>query len=139
MKLQTSSLTQNQANRMLELNSMFDSIHKKYDYQIRDSWFRQKHNMDVYNAQFLSRYGFVVDQVKQREYEVLDAIQKRGQEIGEFFMCNKKNISIKFIWFAGNQNSECLEGVRFSLTSAIDYAGLNFKAIHTVKIPPSPP
>lgn len=51
-------------------------------------------------------------------------------------MWNSKKFWIKFGWFAGNQNSECLEGVRFSLSSAIDYAGLNFKAIHTVKIPP---
>lgn len=94
LKLQTSSLTQNQANRMLELNSMFDSIHKKYDYQIRDSWFRQKHNLNVYNAQFLSRYGFIVDQVKEREYEVLDAIQKRGQEIGNFLCEIQRNFEL---------------------------------------------
>lgn len=94
LKLQTSSLTQNQANRMLELNSNFDSIHKKYDYQIRDSWFRQKHNLNVYNAQFLSRYGFIVDQVKEREYEVLDAIQKRGQEIGNFSCEIRRNFEL---------------------------------------------
>lgn len=63
---------------------MFEGIHQKYDFQIRTSWLRQKHNMNVYNAQFLSRFGFVVDQVKQREFEVLEAIQRRGEEIGKF-------------------------------------------------------
>lgn len=36
-------------------------------------------------------------------------------------------------WILGNSNAECLEMARFTLTGAIDYAGLNFKSIHTVK------
>lgn len=75
---------------------MFDSIHKNYDEQIRASWFRQKHNMNVYNAQFLSRYGFIVDQIKRREVEVLEAIERRGEEIGEFFKWDFKKFLLNF-------------------------------------------
>lgn len=39
---------------------------------------------------------------------------------------------IKSDFLIGNPNAECLESARFSLTSVIDYAGLNFKSIHTV-------
>lgn len=70
---------------MLEINSMFDLLHKNYDNQINKQWFVQKRNMNVYNAQFLSRYGFVVDEIKQRELQTIEAIERRGQEIGE---CN---------------------------------------------------
>lgn len=83
MNFQASSLNQTQVDRMLEMNSLFDELHKNYDIQIQSQWRIQKHNMNVYNAQFLSRYGFVVDQVKTREAEILEAIQLRGQEIGE--------------------------------------------------------
>jgi hypothetical protein len=71
---------------MLEMNALFDQLHKDYDTRIQSQWTIQKHNMNVYNAQFLSRYSFVVDQVKTREMEVLEAIQQRGQEIGKFFI-----------------------------------------------------
>lgn len=77
-------MTEEQANRLLELNSMFDGLHRNYEDQINRSWFQQKRNLDVYNAQFLSRYGFVVQQVKDREDVVLAAVEARGQEIGRF-------------------------------------------------------
>lgn len=63
---------------------MFDLMHKNYENQINRSWMLQKRNLDIYNAQFLSRYGFVVQQVKDREFEVLEAIEARAQEIGRF-------------------------------------------------------
>lgn len=44
---------------------------------------QQKRQLDVYNAQFLSRYGFVVQQMKDREFELLEAIDARAQEIGK--------------------------------------------------------
>jgi hypothetical protein len=63
---------------------MFDLMHRNYENQINRSWMLQKRNLDIYNAQFLSRYGFVVQQVKDREDELLAAIDARAQEIGRF-------------------------------------------------------
>jgi hypothetical protein len=63
---------------------LFDVIHKNYDNQINIKWNVQKHNMKVLNAQFLSRYGFTIEEVKDKEAEVLAAIDARGVEIGEF-------------------------------------------------------
>lgn len=61
---------------------MFNLMHRNYENQINRSWMLQKRNLDIYNAQFLSRYGFVVQQVKDREIQVLEAIDARAQEIG---------------------------------------------------------
>lgn len=66
----------------MNLNFMFDILHKNYDHEINKAWVRQKHNMKVLNAQFLSRYGFNIDEMKTKEAEVLEAIEQRGQEIG---------------------------------------------------------
>ncbi|KAG5671223.1 hypothetical protein PVAND_001432 [Polypedilum vanderplanki] len=101
------AITQNQILQLLELNSMFDVLHKNYDNQINLKWFTQKHNMKVINAQFLSRYGFSVQEVKDKEAEVLEAIEARGVEIN-------------------NPNSECLNTTRSALANAIEYANMNF-------------
>lgn len=61
---------------------MFDVLHKNYDHEINKAWVKQKHNMNVLNAQFLSRYGFNIDEMKTKEAEVLEAIEQRGVEIG---------------------------------------------------------
>ena len=61
---------------------MFDILHKNYDHEINRAWNIQKHNMKVLNAQFLSRYGFNIDEMKTKEAEVLEAIDQRGEEIG---------------------------------------------------------
>lgn len=61
---------------------MFDVLHKNYDHEINRAWTQQKHNMRVLNAQFLSRYGFTVDEMKVQEAAVLEAIVQRGEELG---------------------------------------------------------
>ena len=69
----------------MELNSAFDLLHKNFDNIINVNWIQQKRNLDIYNAQFLSRYGFVVQEMKDREQIVLEAIELQGWDIGWFF------------------------------------------------------
>lgn len=82
---------------------MFDLMHKNYENQIQISWRSQKRNLDIYNAQFLSRYGFVVQRVKDREVEVLEAVDARAQEIGKFIDKIDLQMLIDFL----NRKSKC--------------------------------
>jgi hypothetical protein len=81
LKIQCAAITEEEVTRLLELNFAFDVLHKNYDNQINRAWNTQKHNMRVVNAQFLSRYGFTVQEVKDRENEILLAIEQRAIEI----------------------------------------------------------
>lgn len=110
---------------------MFDVIHKNYDNQINLAWNTQKHNMKVLNAQFLSRYGFTIEEVKDKEAEVLAAIEAHGQEIGKFFssILMIKFLISKFLFLVlGNPNAECLNTTRLGLSNAVAYAGMNYMA-----------
>jgi hypothetical protein len=68
---------------MIEKNSMFDVLHKNYDNQIHLAYLQQKTNMKIFNAQFLSRYGFILDEINNRTQEINDAIEERGTAIGK--------------------------------------------------------
>ncbi|CAG9806903.1 unnamed protein product [Chironomus riparius] len=103
------AITQDQVDQLMDLNFMFDILHKNYDHEINKAWTQQKHNMKVLNAQFLSRYGFNIDEMKTKEGEVLEAIEQRGEE-------------------TGNPDSECIQSIRYGLTNAVGYANMNYAA-----------
>lgn len=62
------------------------------------------------NAQLFSRLGFVNDEIKFKEQEVLRAIQARGQQIN-------------------NPESECIAEAVSELENAIEYAGSNINGV----------
>ncbi|KAG5671222.1 hypothetical protein PVAND_001431 [Polypedilum vanderplanki] len=79
----SSSLNENQILQLLELNSMFDVLHKNYDNQINLKWNIQKHNMKVINAQFLSIYGFAVQEVQDMHDKYLREVEEVMNELGD--------------------------------------------------------
>ncbi|XP_070507554.1 uncharacterized protein [Chironomus tepperi] len=107
--LMCTAIRQDQIDQLMDLNFMFDVLHKNYDHEINKAWMQQKHNMKVLNAQFLSRYGFNIEEMKDKEATVLEAIEQRAQEIGD-------------------PNNECINTVRYGLTNAVGYANMNYAA-----------
>ncbi|KAG5671221.1 hypothetical protein PVAND_001430 [Polypedilum vanderplanki] len=92
----SSSLNENQIFELLELNSMFDVLHKNYDNQINLKWNIQKHNMKVINAQFLSMYGFAVQEVQDMHDEFSREIEEAINELGLTTCLNRTMILFNF-------------------------------------------
>lgn len=108
---QSTALDEEEIFRMSELNSLFDTLHKNFDFRINKALRNQTSYLRIINAQLFSRVGFVKDEIKFKEMEVLRAIQRRGQEIG-------------------NQEAECIVEARMGIENSVEYAGYNINGIN---------
>lgn len=62
---------------------LFNSLHLSYDRTLNAAVSDQSRNLKIHNAQFFSRLGFVAEDMKNKEREVIDVIRDRGIQIGD--------------------------------------------------------
>lgn len=93
---------------MLDLISIFDYSVKLFNLQYKAltaSARDEMHNMErIYQARVISRIGFVAQEMKDLQSEVIAAIEQRAVEIN-------------------NNNAECIVEARRNLNSSVDDAG----------------
>lgn len=107
---QTLALNETSVFRISELNSMFDVIHQNFDFRVNNAIRQQSENLKILNAQLLSRFGFVVDEIREVERRVSEAIVSRGLNISA-------------------PEAECIVDSALSLENALDYAGYSLNGV----------
>lgn len=95
---------------MLELNFMFDNVHKSFDFRINNALQNQTLNLKILNAQLFSRLGFVTDEMTMRERESRREIEARAIAIND-------------------PNAECIVSARESIDNAVEYAGYSINGL----------
>lgn len=95
---------------MRELNSLYDTLHKNFDFRTVRALQNQTLNMKILNAQFLSRVGFISDEIKAKARQTLYDIESRAIQINDW-------------------DAECIVDAKESLVNAEDYAGIQINGI----------
>lgn len=89
---------------------MFDVIHRNFDFRVNNAIAQQSENLKILNAQLLSRFGFVADEIRDVERRVSQSIVERGLNISA-------------------PESECIVDLALSLENALDYAGYSLNGV----------
>lgn len=95
---------------MRELNMLYDTLHKNFDLRINRSHQNQTLNNKIMNAQFISRIGFISDEIKQKSYETFNAIDSRAIQIN-------------------SRDAPCIVEAKEALENAENYAGYQINGI----------
>lgn len=95
---------------MRELNSLYDTLHKNFDFRTVRALRDQTLNMKILNAQFISRIGFISDEIKAKAQQTLYDIEARAIQINDW-------------------NAECILDAKESLVNAEDYSGYQINGI----------
>ncbi|EAT35942.1 AAEL011936-PA [Aedes aegypti] len=68
---------------LTEFDRLFNQLHYDIDYKLRI--YRMNHSRDLknLNAQFISRYGFVITDIQHKKQQVKDAILEHALDIGD--------------------------------------------------------
>lgn len=107
---QSFALNETAVFSITEFNSMFDVIHQNFDFRVNNAIAQQSENLKILNAQLLSRFGFVADEIREVERRVSESIVARGVNITA-------------------PDSECIQDALLSLENALDYAGYSLNGV----------
>lgn len=89
---------------------MFDLVHKNMDFRTNIAVVEQAQTIKIMNAQLISRLGFVVDEIKIKQFEIDLEITMRAQNIS-------------------SPDAECILEARLSLENAADYVGYSLNGL----------
>lgn len=92
------------------MNTAFDILHKNFDFRINNAISAQSRNLQIINAQLLSRLGFVNDEIRLVENRTREAIDIHS-------------------WVINNNSSECILEARAELDNALEYAGTSMMTL----------
>lgn len=95
---------------MQEIQSAFDVLHKNFDFRINNAIRDQSRNLQILNAQLISRLGFVNDEIRAVEQLTRDAIEQRGLNIT-------------------NPEADCIVDARGEIDNAVEYAGSSINGV----------
>lgn len=95
---------------------MFNVMHQNFEYRLLRSTEDQILNQKIFQAQSISRLGFVTDEVNLKNSETLIAIENRANQI-----VNDGN----------GTDAECIVNARGALENAVNYCGMSINSAVT--------
>lgn len=95
-------------HRLREIHSLFNVMHQNFEYRLLRATEDQILNQKIFQAQAISRLGFVIDEINLKNEETITAIENRANEIA-----NNGN----------GTDAECIVNARGALENAAEYSG----------------
>lgn len=110
VKIKVSALTAEDLPRITELNSMFNVLHRNFEYRILRALDEQVVNQKIFQAQGMSRLGFISDEINMKVAETMAAIEERASQL------------------VNGTEAECIVNAIGGLENAMEYAGVSMSS-----------